>query len=363
MTSNRARRGKVRQADIARLAGVSQTTVSLVLNGAGESAAIASGTRERVLAAAQELSYVADPAALSLASGSNKLLGVHTFMATFPLGSSNNYYPYLAGVEEETAAQGYDLLLFTGSAAEPGKGPIELPRLRMADGALLIGRRLALKGVESLLDTGFPLVYIGRHDEFGVRLPYVGADYVTATATLVRRLHALGHRRFVYVRELDDAVASDDRQQGFLTGVEALGLGADDGAILRTNGSDLIPETVIGWIEDGRTAVLAEGGTDSLVAARAVQAAAAAARVRFPDDLSLALTGEPVAHECGAPALTGFGVPRLEMGRQAVRLLIDLVTGEKVPASRRQRLLSCPPLDGETAGPPRSPGRLPHLSA
>ena len=353
MSGNRAGRGRIRQSDIARLAGVSQTTVSLVLNGAAESAAIAESTRERVLAAAEELSYVADPAALSLASGRNRLLGVHTFMATFPLGMSNNYYPYLAGVEEETAAQGYDLLLFTGSAAEPGAGPVELPRLRMADGALLIGRRLALKGVESLLDSGFPLVYVGRHDELGPRLPYVGTDYVTATATLVHRLHIFGHRRFVYVRELDDAVASDDRQHGFVTGSEALGLAADDAVVVRTDGSDITPETVTAWLEDGRTAVIAEGGTDDLAAARAVQNAAATAGVRFPDDLSLALTGEQVGHECGAPVLTGYSVPRQEMGRQAVRLLIDLVTGAPVPAARRQRLLSCSPLEGVTSGPPR----------
>lgn len=353
MSGNRARRGKVRQSDIARLAGVSQTTVSLVLNGAAESAAIAEGTRERVLVAARELSYVADPAALSLASGRNRLLGVHTFMATFPLGSSNNYYPYLAGVEEETAAQGYDLLLFTGSAALPGDGPAELPRLRMADGALLIGRRFALKGVESLLESGFPLVYVGRHDELGDRLPYVGADYVTATATLVRRLHGLGHRRFVYVRELDDAPASDDRQQGYLAGAADVGLAADDAVVVRTDGSDVTPETITGWTADGRTAVIAEGGTDDLSAARAVQRAAAQAGLRFPADLSFALAGEQVAHECGAPVLTGYTVPRHEMGRQAVRLLIDLVTGAPVPSDRRQRLLSCPPLDGETSGPRR----------
>jgi DNA-binding LacI/PurR family transcriptional regulator len=355
VSAKRAPTGRVRQSDIARLAGVSQTTVSLVLNGAAESAAIAEATRERVLAAARELSYVADPAALSLAKGNNRLIGVHTFMATFPVGTSNTYYPYLAGVEEETAAQGYDLLLFTGSAAEPNDGPVELPRLRMADGALLIGRRFALKGVEALLDSDFPLVYVGRHDELGPRLPYIGADYVAATADLVRRLHALGHRRFVYVRELDDANASDDRQQGYLEGAAALGHASDDAVVVRTDGSDITAETVTGWLADGRTAVVAEGGTDALAATRAVQHAAAEAGLSFPRDLSLALAGERVAHVFGEPVLTGFTVPRVEMGRQAVRLLVDLITGTPVPRGTQQRLLACGPLDGETAGPP--PGR------
>ncbi|GAA0896842.1 LacI family DNA-binding transcriptional regulator [Pseudonocardia zijingensis] len=352
MSGRRARTGRVRQSDIARLAGVSQTTVSLVLNGAPESAAIPEATRERVLAAARELSYVADPAALSLAKGNNRLIGVHTFMATFPVGASNTYYPYLAGVEEETARQGYDLLLFTGSAAEPNDGPVELPRLRMADGALLVGRRFALMGVEALLDSGFPLVYVGRHDELGERLPYIGADYVGATAELVRRLHGLGHRRFVYVREHDDAIASADRERGYREGAAAAGLAPDDATVVRTDGSDITAGTVARWLADGRTALIVEGGTDALAAALAVQRAAADAGLAFPRDLSLALAGERVGHECGAPVLTGFTVPRLEMGRQAVRLLVDLITGTPVPSGARQRLLACSPLDGETAGPP-----------
>src|SRR5438132_2950976 len=65
------RRPRPRQADVARLAGVSQTTVSLVLNDSASVGQIPAETRQRVLDAADRLRYAADPAARSLAGGRN----------------------------------------------------------------------------------------------------------------------------------------------------------------------------------------------------------------------------------------------------------------------------------------------------
>ncbi|WP_223830300.1 LacI family DNA-binding transcriptional regulator, partial [Nocardiopsis quinghaiensis] len=109
-------RRRPRQSDIARMAGVSQATVSLILRGTPAGMALARETRQRVLRAAEELGYVPDPVATRLASASNAMLGLYTFSTTFPTDVAHSYYPILVGVEEEAAAQGQDLILFTGSA-------------------------------------------------------------------------------------------------------------------------------------------------------------------------------------------------------------------------------------------------------
>jgi DNA-binding LacI/PurR family transcriptional regulator len=343
---------RVRQSDIAKLAGVSQTTVSLVLNGSSAGFALPEETRRRVLDTADRLGYVADPAARRLAAGRSFLVGLHTFTPTFPVDLQSSYYPFLVGVEEEAAARGYDLL-FTGLAGSEGTPGREsaLSRLQLADGAILIGRHPRVGEVGRLLEDGFPLVYIGRRDEFGDRLPYVGADYVRASNDLVRHLHALGHRRILYVREPDEAVAATDREQGFLAGLAAVGLSAGPDSVVRTDGGDLTVDRLLGWLNDGITAVVAEG-TDTLAAARALQATAAAAGLRCPEDFSLALTGEQVYPEPGAQILTGFAVPRRAMGREAVGLLVRLLDGDTVRDEERQQLLPCSFVEGETSGPP-----------
>lgn len=323
-----------RQADIAKLAGVSQATVSVVLSGNRSGLRMAEATKRRVLAAAESLGYAPDPVATRLASQRNNILGVYTFKPTFPTDVADSYYPILAGVEEEAAALGQDLLLFTG-AGQRAHDRAELRRTRIADGCLFFGRHVPTDAVEPLIADGFPLAYIGRRDELGGRIPHVGADYVTASASVVRRLRALGHHDIRYVRELDDAPASTDRERGVLeAGVRH---------VTRTDGGDITAERVRSWVARGATAVVVEE-TDTCAAYLAVREAVAAAGLAVPDDLSLAVLGRPPDDD---PAVTGFQVPRHEMGRAAVRLLVDLVTGATpVDSPQARRLLACAPVTG-----------------
>jgi DNA-binding LacI/PurR family transcriptional regulator len=73
------------QRRIAELAGVSQTTVSLVMNNrVNATGRIAKETRDRVMEVIRATTYVADPAARRLAGGENQILGVFTYEAAFP---------------------------------------------------------------------------------------------------------------------------------------------------------------------------------------------------------------------------------------------------------------------------------------
>ncbi|GAA2756304.1 LacI family DNA-binding transcriptional regulator [Actinopolymorpha rutila] len=348
-----SRQPRPRQRDIAKMAGVSQATVSLVLNGKPGAVGLAAETVSRVHEAARELGYVADPIAMRLAGRQNFLLGVHTFSAAFPVDIENSYYPFLAGVEQQAATRGYDLVLFTG-AAPSGDHPARadaVHRLRLADGCILFGRTVPVAEIARLLDDDYPLVYIGRRDELGARLPFVGADYTDASRQVVEHLAGLGHERILYVREPDDALASDDREKGVKLGLANAGLTERAPTVVRSEGSDLTPAWVRRQVETGVTAFVAET-TDVSAAARALTRAIAGAGLRYPSDVSLALLGEYVVPPVDEPVFTGFAVPRREMGRAAADLLIDLLIGASVPPVRRQALMDCEFVPGETAGPP-----------
>ncbi|GAA3575055.1 LacI family DNA-binding transcriptional regulator [Nonomuraea rosea] len=334
-----------RQADIARLAGVSQPTVSLILGGTAAAMGIAAETQRKVMEAAEQLGYVPDPIATRLAAGQNNLLGLYTFTSTFPTEMSHAYYPFLVGIEEESARQGYDLLMFIASSVTGERPHAQvLNRVRLADGCLFLGRHLPVREMDRLLATDLPVVYIGRHDEFGDRLPYIGADYVSAGAAVVRHLAGLGHERILYVREADEAITSVDRETGFRSGMDECGLAA---TVVRTDGADLTPDRLRTWRDQGVTAIVTEA-TDTDAAHRALLSAAEQAGFRFPDDLSLATLGDPGDRAAG---LTGFAIPRREMGAAAVRLLTKLIAGDRT--APRQQLMTCALEPGETAASPK----------
>ncbi|OON82432.1 LacI family DNA-binding transcriptional regulator [Streptomyces tsukubensis] len=336
---------------MARLAGVSQATVSLVLADKKNGATISEETRRKVLDAARSLGYVPDPAARRLAAARNNLLGVFSFTATFPTDVEHSYYPFLVGIEKEAAAHGYDLVLFTGSStggAGPA-GPEALSRVRLADGCLFLGRHAPADDLARLVADGFPAVHLGRRDE-PEGLPWVGADYVSASRDVVRHLAELGHRRVLLVREDDEAPASSDRERGFREGLREAGLPQDE-AVFRSAAPevDVTAERLLGWVAEGVTALVVEE-TDTAGAWRSVLGAAELAALDMPGALSLALLGSPPADLADRPVPTGFDIPRPELGAAAVRLLASLVAGEE----GGEPLVGCVLRPGATAGPPPS---------
>ncbi|MDQ7803546.1 LacI family DNA-binding transcriptional regulator [Amycolatopsis sp. A133] len=313
--------GRVRQADIARVAGVSQATVSVVLGGNRTGVRLAESTRLRVLEAAERLGY-ADPL-VKRTTAAHNLFGICAATPAF-----DAYQPVLAGVEAEAAALGKDLIMFTAP------GPAAVRRTRLADGCLFLGGPVPVE----LLATGFPIVHIGRRPDLGSRLPCVDADHAPASAEVLIRLTRAGHRRIRYLRTPDDTPAARERERGVRT------VATGPGLVVRTDGTGL-DAAVRGWLDEGVTALVVDEAVYP-----ATRRALLAARVEAPGDVSLAVLGRPPSGTAG-PEISGFEVPHRALGREAVRLLASVVA----TGAGEQRLLTCPPVAGETIAPPPEP--------
>src|SRR5260370_16421675 len=97
------------QVDVAKLAGVSRTTVSFVVNRVmNGNVKISDETRKRVWDAIEELGYVPDARARALRSGDTKTLGLF-----IPDTRNPHFWEIAEGVEQETRGAGYRLLLST----------------------------------------------------------------------------------------------------------------------------------------------------------------------------------------------------------------------------------------------------------
>jgi DNA-binding LacI/PurR family transcriptional regulator len=334
---------RLTQQDIAKLAGLSQATVSLVLNGAENALArIPLETRERVQKIIRATGYVPDPIARRMAKGSNRILGVFTYEPAFPSAHADFFMPFLFGIEEEAQARGYDLLLLTGAGAGAQRQLYaEESRLRIADGCIVLGKTFDRAELTRLVESAYPFVAVGRREDAGGPVPYVGGDYATATGALALQARALGHRRLAYIGPNGPAESPLDRWNGFNAA-----LGADLERVLHLQ--DAPPDD--GALLD---AVLTSGATAAfcveLADAVRIERAARARGLHLPADLSVVALGSHVRTEGSGTRFASFAIPREEMGRQATAMLVRRIEGGAAQAAE-QALLPCEPIRGETLG-------------
>ena len=332
-----------RQSDIARLAGVSQTTVSLTLNGKTAEYGINRETEERIMSAARDLGYVPNVTARALRGGRNRLIGVHAYEPLFPTSRESYYEEILVGIEQGSIRAGHDLVLFTSIHQDQGRANIfdeGRNRLRIADGALILGFEQHDDELVRLAEEGFPFVFIGRREKPAALGPYVTADYESAVADVVRRVHELGHRRVAYLGLRETAEPRTERRQGFQRGVEETGVRVVDQTW--GNPEDLDDDWPRRLLDGGATVLL----TESASQLEALAQRCAAVGLSVPDQLSVvgldAIT-DPTRTE---RAWTHVQVPRREMGSRAVELLLEFLDGAHEPTYHER--LPCAFVPGET---------------
>ncbi|WP_417526256.1 LacI family DNA-binding transcriptional regulator [Marinovum sp.] len=335
---------RLTQKEIAKRAGVSQASVSIVLNGAErDRKRIPDETRKRIQKVIEETGYVADPIARRMAKGRNNILGVFTYEPAFPRAQADFFAPFLFGIEEAAQEQGYDLLLMTSAErdADGAKRIFGEPnRMRIADGCLLLGRKFDSNDLERLVQGDFDYMAIGRRDDAGGPVDYVGADYAEATRGLVERSLALGHETFAYIGQKDGAESIADRWAGFqagLTGAATLSLHVPE--------VGLPPEALLEQVRAvGATVVFFIELADAIPFKRV----ATAAGLSVPGDLSIVVLGSHIRPDDTGTQFATYAIPREEMARRAATALIARLEGRDYA---KQTLLRCDLIEGETLGP------------
>lgn len=335
------------QFDVAKLAGVSQATVSHVLNGTSSPRKrVSESARRRVLDAMESVGYVANPMAQGLAGGRSRIMGVFTYESVFPRDRSNFYHPFLVGMEAQAEESGVDLLLFTSAPHDGGRRRLAdagWNRIAVADGCILIGRLTDRNEVAWLLERRYPFVFIGRRDHVADQpVPFVGADYVEATAELTRRMLAVGHRRIALVGDLSGSVSAQDRVNGYRQAMQEAG----HRPLMFDSGAFSADETVQILSDHRATAALCGAQLDTHAFASAAQRAG----VSIPEDLSVALLGDPEDPAASVDEWSRFSIPRAEMGAAAIVMLSRLLDHEDAP---RAELMPCLQIEGATITAPR----------
>ena len=329
--------------EIARRAGVSRSTVSYVLSG---KRAVSEGTRQRIQAVIDELGYRPNASARALREGRTHTLGLVIPPASQRL--TDMQLGFVASVVEAAARADLDVLL-SPSGGDHDRSFERIVSGRRVDGVILMEIRLEDDRVSRLRQTGLPFVTIGRTaDPQG--MAWVDVDYAGLIARCVHHLADLGHRHVALVNRSAELVAAGygpghRALAGFSSAVAERGLAGvdvccgDDAAAGEACVERLLAE------HPELTAV----ATVNEAALPGIQRALDAAGLVVPRDFSI--TGVAARHwaEDFRPALTAADVPIVEMGTEAVTLLLESIATPRT--APRHRLYSPPISLRSSTGP------------
>lgn len=305
--------------DIARLAGVSVTTVSRALNNAPE---IHPGTRERVLRVCREQGYRANLLARSLSSSRSNLLGL-----VVP-DLANPFHAALA-LNIELCAQeaGYQLMLCSGRRkARQQEDLFDFLYSQRVDGILLSSASDEAYALARRCAGKVPCVLLGAcaPEDSPLRANTLSVDNYAGGQMAAEYLHSLGHRDVVYLGLREGSTTHALRYQGFCQAAERLGMRT---AVIRNSS----PSSTI---ESGcRMARAFLTGAFSQTAVFAVADAVALGFIQVADELGVDIPGQ--LSILGFDGIEYAALPNIRLttlsqntprlARSAVRLLLELI--------------------------------------
>lgn len=329
-----------RLVDVARLAGVTPAVVSTVLrNKTDSSIRVSAATADRVREAVRTLGYTPNRLARSLVIGRKHVLGVFSFEPLFAPDTVDHYSPFLRGIEEECEKRGQDLLLVTHTSREPEKRSIfvdGLNRMDFADGAILFGMEPDKREILKLVAEGYPFVFIGRREIEGQAMPAVVTGYVKATKRITDRLLIAGHVRVAYLGLPLDREYVADREAGYRAALANRGL-IEEAYVWRGEADEVDQGLLAPLFGAGVTAFLAE--TPAYIE-RLISESAKLGREPL-HDFSFAVLSDVFYREKADPSWTTLVLPRVTLGRMAVKALLDRLEDPDKP-SNSERTLTVP---------------------
>ncbi|BCM90929.1 HTH-type transcriptional regulator DegA [Abditibacteriota bacterium] len=317
----------LRMSDIARRAGVSQSTVSFVLNGRDTAVRISDKTRQKVLLAADELGYRQNQLARAMRTGNSQMLGF--------LGGDlcdEHVGRMLDGALQEAEAHGFTLKILPHRQETEGFAAIRRSsELRlMGVAALHLPRELVHHLHEESLHCNRPMVLLDTPVPLA-DVPQVATDDAGGVRTGVKHLVELGHTRIALVSSSPISVLAPLREEAFRRAMAEVGLPFDEANLARGNFSLREPNVIAAHALLDRSAGERPTGILCLgdaIAATVMQVASELG-LRVPHDVSVLGFGDlNIAALCNPP-LTTLRQPFRQMGRLAVRhLLHSLPPGE-----------------------------------
>jgi len=314
--------------EIAKLAGVSRSTVSRVINNDPN---VSDHTREKVQAIIDEQEYRPNPVARSLISGRTHVLGLVIPMAFSSLFTDPFFSLLSQGISSTCTANNYTLMLWLIEPDYEKRANDNILNNRLIDGIIVASNVIDDPLIEGLIARKVPLLQIGRNNCPDVSS--VDADNVHGATMAVRHLVNIGRKNLATVTGQMNRYSGQDRLTGFKRGLQeknlpileeriAFGDFTEKGAYLQTK--TLLSRTKF----DG---MFVASDMMSFGAIRAIQEAG----LCVPDDIAVVSFDDIPAAARHHPPLTTVRQPIHQMGSIAAQTLIDQLDNNDTATPRR----------------------------
>ncbi len=302
----------VTREDVARLAGVSKTTVSRVLNKNGY---VSEENRTRIEKAISELGYSPNLIARSLKTRQSRqiLFYVHDILNPF-------YMEVYRGMEDFCEETGYTIVLSRNF------DPLKI-RQRQYDGIILSD--ISRKKEQEHAKPAVPAIvtdYCGKP----LPIPSVGIDIKAGSEKATDHLLKNGHRKIAFLTISDSR--EDQRLKGFYGSLERAGLDSRTAPVICTGhiGSEYVKgyfaaKELLNKTRDF-SAVFAFNDAMAIGALSAFSEH----KIRVPLDVSLIGFDDIIQAGFTIPKLTTVRLPKYEQGYESARILINMIQGKKV---------------------------------
>ncbi|ODP34636.1 LacI family transcriptional regulator [Pandoraea sp. ISTKB] len=311
--------------ELARQLDLAVSTVSKALNGRSD---VSEATRERVLHAAKEFGFSADPAGRRLRSGHSETIG---FVLSPP--QSHFAHPFfldlLMGIDEGLEKTPFQLVIVTARSVESEVDSFRRLVEKQRVDAVMFGRtRRDDPRIRFLQERGIPFVTLGR-SETGDPFPFVDIDRTVAGRNGTARFIGLGHRRIALLCTPGYLMLSQHLREGYCAALDAAGLPFDPEMIVESELSEaggLAGARKLLAMKQPPTAIMC--GHD-LIASGAIQAITETGKRPGADVAIIGCDNHPLGPYLNPP-LTTFSAPTLQAGQRMVDLLLAQMNGKSV---------------------------------
>lgn len=321
--------------DVARLAGVSHSTVSRVLNDKG---VISEETKQRIYRAMKELKYVPNDFARSFASG-NPLTVALVIDVDNDRDYSNSFFNNTVfGIETAAHRSNYNLMVVNGSVSLGDNEVVEKLALGKRINGIIIPESIVNgKLLKTLDEQDFPYVVLGRPKDIGCSFSWVDINNTQAGALAVSHLLQHGYKNIAFMSNGNDKVFNQDRIEGYKKELMNHGITPNDGLIVEG------APTVESGSELMKSLLKRNNVPDALICSNDCMVVGAlrvanAKGISIPEEFGVVCFDNTPVMELSLPSITCMNVDTYELGVQAADKLINLI--ENDDNSLRQTMLS-----------------------